>query len=273
MRTHRSGFTLVELIVVMIVGTMLLGAAYQALISQQRGYRTTGAVIGDQDALRIALGVLEAEIRETAAIGGLLMGGSDIVTATPDSVRLRAPRKIALVCSVSPSEKSMIVWSEWEMLSPGDSLLIFVDNLEDTYIDDRWEVASVSNVNNTTASCDTRPPGAELRKVIMVAHPLTGVLPGAPVRAFEPVTYGLYEIDGEWGLGRKKNSDEAAKLLVGGLAGPGEGLILEYLNTAGATTADPAAVASIRVSLTTADQPSSGTQQKSVTSTIYLRNN
>lgn len=276
MTTNRSGFTLVELLVVMVVGMVLLGAAYQSLTIQQRGYRTTSDVVSDQDALRVALAVLEAELREIATLDDGTIGGSDLLMISPDSVRVRAPRKLAFVCGpngVSPSDKSMVVWTEWEMFSAGDNLMIFLDTDETTFTDDVWDTGVVQSVNNSNATCDTKPPGASQWKVVMAAHPLTGVLNGAPVRAFEELTYGLFQFDGEWGLGRKKADEDEIKPLVGGLAGPGEGLVLEYLTAGGAATTDVTQVATIRINMTTADRPSSDTPQKSLTSTIYLRNN
>lgn len=277
MRTsNRSGFTLVELLVVMVVGMVLVGAAYQSLMIQQRGYRTTSDVVTDQDALRVALAVLEAELREIATLDDGTIGGSDLLMVSPDSVRVRAPRKLAFVCGpngVSPSDKSMVVWTEWEMFSAGDDLMIFLDTDETTFTDDTWDTGTVQAVSNSNATCDTKPPGASQWKVTMVAHPLSGVLNGAPVRAFEELTYGLFQFDGEWGLGRKKADEDEIKPLVGGLAGPGEGLVLEYLTAGGAATTDLAQVATIRISLTTADRPWNESPQKSLTSTIYLRNN
>lgn len=270
---RRSGFSLVELSIVMVVGMILLSAAYQSLIVQQRGYRTTGATIADQDVLRMALGVLEAELREIASIDDGTIGGTDILAATANSITVRAPRKLAFICSVSPSEKSMIVWSEWDVFAPEDDLLIFVDGTNDaSYKDDRWEVAKVKTVNSSTSSCPNKTPAAGTWKVILYAHPLTDVWPGAPVRAFEELTYGLYEFDQGWGLGRKSSSTEPPDLLVGGLARE-DGLVFEYFDAAGNPMAGPSNVSSIGLTLKTAQRQAGGTEPKSLTSTISLRNN
>lgn len=273
MRTHRAGFTLVELLVVMVVGALLMGAAYEALIVQNRSYRATGAMIQGQDALRIALGVLETELRETASIGGLDIGGSDILLATPDSVKIRAPRKLGFVCSVSPSEKSMIVWVEGEFFEASDGLLIYVDNDITTYTDDRWDDALVQSVSGNTTTCLTSPTGSADQKIVMVAHPLVGVSPGAPLRAYEELTYGLFDFGGgDWGLGRR-NSDGTLDLLVDGLAGSGQGLTFEYFDVNGNSTLLPTDIQYMEISVQTDPHQGSGTSPMTLTSTIYLRNN
>lgn len=272
MRTQRAGFTLIELIVVMVVGALLLGAAYEALIVQNRSYRATGAMIQGQDALRVALGVLETELRETASIGGLDIGGSDILMASPDSVRVRAPRALGFVCSVSPSDLSVITWSEGELFEPGDGVVIFVDNDITTFTDDRWDAGVVSNANGNTSTCLTSPTGDADQKVFFTLNILVGVQPGAPIRSFEELTYGLYDFGGEWGLGRL-DSDGELDYLVGGLAGPGQGLTFQYFDVNGNPTLDPTAIQYLEIGVQTAPHPGTGTSPMSLTSTIYLRNN
>lgn len=272
MRTHRAGFTLIELIVVMVVGALLLAASYEALIVQNRSYRATGAMIQGQDALRVALGVLETELRETASIGGTDIGGSDILMASPDSVRIRAPRKLGFVCSVSPSDLSVIAWAEGELFEPNEGVLIFVENDMTTYTDDRWDTGLLSNANGNTTTCLTSPTGEADQKLFFTLNILVGVEPGAPIRSFEEMTYGLYDFGGEWGLGRL-DTDGTLHYLVGGLAGPGQGLTFEYFDETGASTLDPTAIEYLEIGVQTAPHPGSGTSPMTLTSTIYLRNN
>lgn len=272
MRVRRSGFTLVELLIGMLIGMIVLSGAYRMVVVQQRGYSTTGATVQDQDVLRIALGILESEFREMAAIGGADIGNSDIIAADPGGVRVRAPRTIGFVCTVKPAGESKTVtsWTDGEFFRAGDRVLLFVDNAVDRYGDDRWDEARVDNVSNSNAACGTRIADQKLH---FAAHTVNGVAPGAPIRAVEEVTYGLYELHGSWGVGRvihTPGGDEGPQLLVGGLA-PEDGLSFEYLDETGATTTDPSAVAAIRVGLRTA--PSSMKQPARLTSTIYLRNN
>lgn len=274
--TRRSGFTLVELLVAILISTVLITAAYQALIAQNRSYRATDAMVQGQDALRIALGVLESEFQELASIGGSGSGGigeTDIFMMSSDSIRIRAPRKLGFVCSVSPSDLMMTVWSRGELFEddPADRLLIFVDGDITTYTDDKWQTAVVGNATSSNETCVTSPTGVAHQKVILVSFGLGGVSTGAPVRGYEEVSYGLFSFDGEWGLGRR-DSDGVTKLLVGGLAGPGEGLRLEYYDPSGSVTTNRENVQTIEINLQTAPHAGSGIQPMQVTSTIHLRN-
>lgn len=275
MNTRRSGFTLVELMVAILISTVLITAAYQALIAQNRSYRATDAMVQGQDALRIALGVLESELQEVASIGGSGAGGigdTDIFMMSADSIRLRAPRKLGFVCSVSPSDLMMTVWSRGELFEddPPDRLLIFVDGDITTYTDDEWQPAVVANTTSSNETCVTSPTGEAHQKVILASFGLNGVATGAPIRGFEEVSYGLFSFDGEWGLGRRDS--DGTKLLVGGLAGPGEGLRLEYRDQSGSVTTDRESVETIEINLQTAPHAGSGVEPVEVTSTIHLRN-
>lgn len=274
-RTRRPGFTLVELLVAVLISTVLITAAYQALIAQNRSYRATDAMVQGQDALRIALGVLESELQEVASIGGSGAGGigdSDIFMMSPDSIRIRAPRKLGFVCSVSPSDLMITVWSRGELFAEADDLLIFVDGDITTYTDDKWQTALVANTTSSNETCVTSPTGVAHQKVILASFGLGGVSTGAPVRGFEEVAYGLYSFDGEWGLGRRDSDDGSLSLLVGGLAGPQEGLRLQYYDPSGAVTTNRENVETIEITLRTAPRAGSGVEPMEVTSTIHLRN-
>lgn len=269
---HRPGFTLVELLVTILISTVLITAAYQALIAQNRSYRATDAMVQGQDALRIALGVLESELQEVASIGAGGIGDSDIFMASADSIRIRAPRKLGFVCTVIPNDRDATVWSRGEPFVAQDLAVIFIDNDITTFTDDAWEPRVVESVSNSNATCPTSPTGEADQKLRFTnVGQLASVSTGAPVRGYEEVSYGLYSFDGEWGLGRR-DSDGVTSLLVGGLAGPGEGLRLEYYDPSGSVTTNRENVETIVINLETAPNPGSGVEPMEVSSTIHLRN-
>ncbi|HUF75760.1 MAG TPA: prepilin-type N-terminal cleavage/methylation domain-containing protein, partial [Longimicrobiales bacterium] len=70
MTRDRRGFTLVELLVVVVLGSLVLMAALQVLITNQRTYAAQNAVITSQQSTRIALEVLVNELRELSPSGG-----------------------------------------------------------------------------------------------------------------------------------------------------------------------------------------------------------
>ena len=271
---RRPGFTLVELLVVSVLTAVTLAGVYRTLIVQEKGYEAAGVMIGDQEAVRTAIGILESELREVSAIGDSI-GGPDILVATTDSVVFRAQRKIGFVCRTGASGNSVVTWAFGEELEPGDQLLYFVDG--DTLVasDDRWDTTSVKAVSTTTASdCESHWPGAQLRLVTVEdAADLTDVERGALTRAYDWITYGIYDFGTlGWGMGRR-NSDGELSYLVGGLAPRGEGLILEYFDADGNPTTQVDRIARVRITVETEPRSSTKVRPSRTRSNLFLRNN
>ena len=63
MNNRAPGFTLVEMLVVTVVATVLLGAIFQTLVVQQRSYREQNAIINARQTARASIEVLAAELR------------------------------------------------------------------------------------------------------------------------------------------------------------------------------------------------------------------
>lgn len=284
MKTNRSGFTLVELLIVAVLGGIVLGAAYQSLVTQERASRTTSEVIRSHDALRSAVGILEAELREVATRGGDTIGVSDILVATADSIQFRAQRTLAFVCEVLPSDRRLTVWSPsaFDPVADGNPVLIFEAGDPDLGTFDRWLPARSQSVAGSTAACASSPTGTAEQRVNLVeitgggdigSNYLARVQEGAPVRVLETVTYGLYAFDGGWGLGRR-GSDGLDEIIVG-LDEPGVGLNFTYLDanrdTITADPVDPRDIATIHV--TASSEPRAGADALQLTSSVFLRNN
>lgn len=60
---RESGFTLVELLVAMVIGAIVMAAAYSSFISQQKAYGITEAVSDIQQNLRAAMLFIERDLR------------------------------------------------------------------------------------------------------------------------------------------------------------------------------------------------------------------
>lgn len=210
----RRGFTLVELLVVTVLGALVVMASLQVLITNQRTFTAQNAEIQGQQALRAAMDVLTSELREVSASGGdlLAMGG--------DSIKIRLMRKLAIACQIdttnsgNPYIVALKIGEDW--FAQQDSAYVFADNDEDLETDDDWIRGRVTQVD-TTSTCT----GLNLSVVgssagildSTAAETLTfagqkalftsdSVRTGAPVRSFETFTYGLYTYDGQPYLGR-----------------------------------------------------------------------
>lgn len=274
MTTRRSGFTLVELLIVSVLAAIMLGAVYETLIVQERSYAAGGQRMRGQEALRTSLGILESELREAGSIGDSAIGGTDFVVAAADSVMFRAQRKIGFVCKLSRGENWAVVWPLGDAFAAGDTLLVFVDGDTLSTRDDQWSTAIVGSANSHSDSeCASRWPDQSLQILNVGSNQLVDVYPGAPVRSYQTVTYGLYPFEERgWGLGRRTRGS-APQFLVGGLAEPGRGLRFTYYDDTGTGTNNVDSISRLRIDVRTDPPSKSGVQPTSLTTNLYLRNN
>jgi prepilin-type N-terminal cleavage/methylation domain-containing protein len=242
----RSGFTLVELLIVVVLGSFLVMVIYQVMITNSRTYTVNNAQIQGQQMLRAGMDVLFGELREVSSQSGDLMDTED------DALTIRAQRAFGLVCAVdyTVSPPQLTLFRVGPAFEAGDSVFVFHDNDPERALDDEWFGGVVTAVDTTT-SCGTSP-GQTLTLPFVgttaAATPPDSVRVGAPVRAFDVYTYGQYEIDGEPYLGRQLRGAPSPDPLVGPLLGSG-GVAFRYLDTVGAVTTVDSLVAQIEVTL------------------------
>jgi prepilin-type N-terminal cleavage/methylation domain-containing protein len=264
----KRGFTLVELMIVAVVGAMVVAATYQILLSSQRALTVQTAQVQGRQAVRAGLDILTSELREISRSEG------DIINMAPNRVEVRAMRTFGLVCGVNPTGNPIrvqrVVGSWFE---DGDSVMIFADNDPDLARDDTILAGLVSSVDKTQ-TCLGGGPGELLNiPALEVAASVTEdtVRVGAPVRGFTRYTYGLYSVDGDDYLARRSGVTIAP--LVGPLAP--NGVAFTYVDSLGNVTTNPRNVSRIDVTLRTR---SSVLNQRglpvedSLSSAIYLRN-
>ena len=90
----RRGFTLVELIIVAVLGAVVVGSTYEIMLSSQRAYTVQTAQIQGQQTVRAGIAILFSELREMSRAEG------DILTMGSDRIEVRAMRAFGLVCGV-----------------------------------------------------------------------------------------------------------------------------------------------------------------------------
>lgn len=237
----RRGFTLVELLVVVVVGTILVMATYQVLATNSRIYAVNNAQIQGQQIMRAGMDVLFGELREISIDGG------DLVVMEGDHLTIRSQRAFGLVCdtdySVSPEELTVIRVGTW--FESGDSIFVFADNDPERSGDDAW-LDKVVRSADTTATCGGR--ASQVLTVPDLASTGDTVRVGAPVRTFDRFTYGAFQIDGETYLGRQARGASAADPLVGPIV-PVGGVAFRYLDAREQVTSVAAEVSQIEVTL------------------------
>lgn len=281
MNARARGFSLVELLVVSVMLTVIMGAVYKTLISQQQSTRHLSAVITTQQTNRTAAQFLAGEMRE---LGTTVAG--DILMASADSIRFRALRKAAVVCNmVAGGSTSVDVFSLGDTIAVNDSVAIYADKGTPSLADDSLFRAQVTNI--ATATCPALGAGPTWTSMNAVARRLTlspapaNVFQGALVRTYTPVTYGRYVKGTTPVFGRRLGADTAVTL-IGPLASGSTGFALQYYNVNAASLATPVTAANlpgiVRIRLTIRGESkgavtSTGTYSTPLVTDISLRGN
>jgi prepilin-type N-terminal cleavage/methylation domain-containing protein len=208
MQARRSGFTLVELLMVVFVGALVLAAVLQTLSTQDRSVRHSYAVIGTQQNSRTAIDVLTSDLREVSATDG------DILAADSVFISIRALRKAAVVCDVDPSGGYVEVAEVGDRFIGGDSVLIFADGpIEDAATDDSWLPRGLTSTP-AALTCTTSPISSSLRRLnVSPALPMPGVWPGALVRSWVPVHFRLVD-NGTMGVLTRVEAPDSVPLVT-----------------------------------------------------------
>ena len=262
----RRGFTLVELMIVAVVGAMVVGATYQIMLSSQRALTIQTAQVQGQQTVRAGLDILFAELRELSRAEG------DILTMGPDRIEVRAMRAFGLVCGVDPSGSPVRVQKIGQFFAAGDSIMVFADNRVEIASDDTILSGRVASID-TTQTCSGGDVAQSLTVPALVSAFATDTVRiGAPVRGFTIYTYGLYSLEGDFYLARRSGTTTAAPL-VGPLSSNGVSFI--YTDSLGNVTTDPRAVSQIEVTLRSESRVrdmQGRIVKDSLTTAIFLRN-
>lgn len=269
----RRGFTLVELIVVIVLGALIVAASMEVLITNQRTYTAQNAQIQGQEATRAALDVLWGELRELSAKGG------DLLTMGSDTMTVRVMRKFGIVCAVdttvtggSSGQPLLTAIKVGDWFDAKDSVFVFADNDESLQTDDYWIPAMVTQTDSTV-SCHSQR--AEQLVFAGQKTPFTNdsVRVGAPIRSYTRYTYGLFAYGGDYYLGRREPGLSAVPM-VGPLK-KGNGVQFKYMDSAGNVAATSTDVRQIQVTVRTVSNVRNsigGYVADSVTTWIYTRN-
>ena len=265
MNWDRRGFTLVELIIVTVLGALLISATLQILITNQRTYTAQNAQIQGRQAMRGVLAVLSSELREISPAGG------DLLAMNTDSLRIRVARSLGLICNdTTLGTTSFRVMKIGDWFAAGDSVHVFADNNGESMTDDDWITTRISSID-TTSAC-----GSNDAQLVTFANSTLfsadSVSSGAEVRSFEHYSYGLMEDGGEYYLGRKSSGGSWSAIVGPVKAG---GISFAYLDTLGSATTTDTLVAQIEITVLTGSDIVDSTGNPvsdSVTLRVYTRN-
>ena len=300
--TRRPGFTIIELIIAMVLFGIVMGAAMQVILKQQRFYRGAGELLEMRAGLRQGVTMLTSDLRAIYPADG------DVYEWTQSKIGFRSITGSTIACLI-PTTTTIVVppatlvrnntLTTW-LVQPvvGDSVMVYDEGREVGNDDDLWrryQITAVSTVNGTnaclpttgyTVAGDLKP---STRFTLSAAMPGT-IVTGAPMRFFRRVDYGIYQAsDSLWYLGASdclpgRTPVCSAYQPISGPYRPlsgatASGLALSYFNSAGSqlnpATASVSTMARIAVIVrgeTDAPFSTDEFQRDSATFTIGLRN-
>ncbi len=261
-----SGYTLVEVSLVLLLVSLLTTSAFAVLSSQRRFYAAQLQVAATRDAARVALAVLSVELRAASPVAG------DLYAIAADSVALRSYTGFGAVCQIGGDEITLRRIAGTFSGSPNDSLLVYLGPSVDS-----WGRAAVVGARRATGGrC---PDGGRPDLVLRVVGAIDGAVAGAPLRGFRPHVYRLYRGgDDRWWLGQKLREGRFQPV-TGPFVGPAAGgLRLEFLDGVGKPTVDARAVVRVRMSVLAQShrrvpgKAGSGFVHESLSTVVLLRN-
>lgn len=269
----RRGFTLVELLVAMTVGTLIMGAIYQSLIGIQRLMATHSERIEVQQSLRAGAFYITRALRELDASGG------DIEIANSDQIRFRGMRWSSMVCAtpaILGGTVQLLIRDAMTMGSRApdatlDSVLVYYQGDVNDADDDAWMYATMS-ATSANAACTGGGGATDIRVTARAqtlyantASPLvvtagtaltmiaSGVYDGAPIRGFQQEELDVFNYwNGRPWIMQRLATNSGGWNAWQGLLGPLQttnGLELTYYDASGAVTAVLTNIASVGIEL------------------------
>lgn len=270
MPRRRGGFTLVEMLVVMVLLTIVGGSLMGLLAKQQRFYQGT-ADLGDlRSQLRQAEAVISNDLRGMSSVG------LDITTMTDSSIDFNYTIGSSIACSVPgatltlpPASLSngstLTTWIQTPVL--GDKVFVFDDGSSTTTsLDDQWKQYTVAGVDSTLGGCPA--PYTQAGDAAKYSYTITldqaasaTIQAGAAVRFIRPAHYSLYQSTGDnlWYLGYTCPSCTTGGTILP-IAGPFlpytdaatpdlSGIRITYFDSTNTTTTQAQSVARINIVL------------------------
>lgn len=285
----RKGLSLVELLVALVILGVVSASLYRVLVNNQRVYQAQTQRIDLQQNIRAAATILPAEFRELDAYDG------DILGMGPDSITIRAFRVLGFICN-APSLpvlpiagaqvtiRNSLLFGARGFAAGTDRIMIYYEGDEGSRADEVWTVPTPLTAVGSQ-NCPDGAAGTQLQllnlNIVPAPVPLVrnGLTRGSPVRAFEPITYRLYQAaDARYYIGLR--SAAGLQPLVGPVLA--NGLALAYYDSTGAVTANPLLVSSVGITVRAQTvqpvQQSAGSTTRqlavdSITTRVALRNN
>jgi prepilin-type N-terminal cleavage/methylation domain-containing protein len=247
---RRSGFTLAETLIALVLAGIVASAVVRCLVGHQRLYQSQIQRATVNEAARAGVAVLASEIRGLSAAEG------DILAMEPSSFTYESTQALYLLCAPPDTGGLAVVldggvfYGLRALSAASDSLLIYAENDPHTRSDDGWLSVGVSGAS-TEANCPGGRPSITVQLDGLSSSELAGVQSGAPIRTIRPTRILTYrDASGSWWLGSREyqrgtGSWSTTQPIVGPLSA--SGLELSYTDSAGNVTTDVTRVARVGI--------------------------
>lgn len=246
-RRNNGGFTIVELLVYLALSGIVMGSIYQLLIGQTRSYTGQREMIDSHSSLRAAAALLSWELRQASAVNG------DLYDVKEEWIVMRSVQGTGIVCAEHGNLPRFGLFDVSGEIgaTPDDSAMIFASGGVDG-----WEVMQITKVataatlgvGNCVWPGTPKPDVAIEVQVATIPDDTSGILVGAPVRAFRLVQYRTISRDGRHWLGRKVGAAAGYDVITGPLQ-EDTGLQFRYFDASGAETNKPDRVAVVEFTI------------------------
>lgn len=290
-RGLRRGFTLVELLIVIVLLAIVGGTLMRILAGQQRFFRSAGDLLELRSQLRQASGAIAADLRDISSKGG------DILAVTDSSIDFRQTFGNSVICQINSTQEIVIppttlssglLLTNWlQQPTNVDRVMVLDEGPTDQATDDSWDRSNIQNFTPELNICPMTSGGftsvsdaTSNSYIVDLASPLgASVKVGAPVRFYHHAHYSLYQsTDQSWYLGYCTPDCGSGIQAVAGPflpytnTGTG-GLTFTYYDSTGTVTTTPSNIARIRIALrgqTRGQVNIAGMQRKTVTDSVVL---
>jgi prepilin-type N-terminal cleavage/methylation domain-containing protein len=204
---NRHGFTLIELIIGMTVMAIVGIALTRILISDSRFVSRQEAMLNARQVSRAGMTGLVAELR--------MVSDSGVVSATPDSIRVRVPYAFGMACRSTGSYT-------YVSLAPPDSLAYAAATASGiAWRESSGTYSRVAGVTVATVSDSSQCTADGIRVItggdVVTIAPATSIPSGSIVYLYQDLTYRFYEsgeFPGRIGLWRKAGTSAYEELVA-----------------------------------------------------------
>lgn len=295
-RAIRTGFTLVELLIVIVILAVVLTSVMTVFIQQQRFYSDSSAIIDTRSSTRDASYVLQSDLRS------LSPANRDIYSMGANFVEFRSQIGSSVVCTIDGTRTIITVppvnvatgtaLTSW-LTAPaqGDTILILDAGSSTGAVSDTFNVYTLTSAPTVNGSCPnatgltTTGAEATLGYTFRVTPALSATTTvGSPIRMFRRARYELYqETSGNWYLGyydcvpSRAPACNSLQPIAGPYVPPNAGgtggIVFTYRDSTGTVTADRRLVRRVELATraqTSVDIKTSGYQKGPMTDSMFI---